>query len=88
MTDQHELLRMAMKEAGGQAAVARSVDRAPSAVFKWLHKGLPRTEWTGESDYARHICRLANANVNRSRDWQVADLLARRGEASRPALVG
>ncbi|AFJ47293.1 helix-turn-helix transcriptional regulator [Shimwellia blattae] len=36
--------------------VAEVCGRSPRAIYKWMRSGcLPRTEWTGETDYARRI---------------------------------
>lgn len=41
---------------GGPAQVASVCGVSRPAVDKWLRKGrLPRTEWTGETDYANKI---------------------------------
>lgn len=49
------LVAEAIKEAGGQSAVARACGVAQPTVFGWTRKGLPRTEWTGETNYASVI---------------------------------
>lgn len=56
----------------GPAAIARACGvKGPSAI-KWRMKGgLPRTDWTGETDYASAIETVTNGQVTR------AELLAR-----------
>lgn len=35
------------------------------AVAKWRKHGLPRSEWTGETDYAERIARASNGRVTK-----------------------
>ncbi len=52
-------LKQAIHKAGGPAKAAEVCGLSTRAVYKWLGNGhLPRTEYTGETDYAR---RLADA---------------------------
>ena len=43
----------------GQTAVAAACDVKQPSVAQWLTRGFPRTEWTGETDYATSIENLA-----------------------------
>ncbi|AXR28624.1 helix-turn-helix domain-containing protein [Pseudomonas aeruginosa] len=53
-------LKQAVEKAGGVSQVAASCEVSPRAVYKWLASGrLPRTDYTGETDYAERICGLA-----------------------------
>lgn len=53
-------LKQAIEDAGGAAAVAASCGVSARAIYKWAASGsLPRTEYTGETDYADRIARLA-----------------------------
>ncbi|WP_285643223.1 hypothetical protein [Pseudomonas sp. NBRC 100443] len=46
--------------AGGAIAVAKACGKSRQAVDKWVRSNqLPRTEYTGETDYADRIARLA-----------------------------
>jgi len=46
-------------ESVGLSRVARACAVSPSAVHKWKSLNrLPRTEWTGETQYARKIADL------------------------------
>ncbi|WP_418338421.1 hypothetical protein [Pseudomonas citronellolis] len=48
--------------AGGAIAVARACGKSRQAVDKWVRSNqLPRTEYTGETDYAVRIADLAKA---------------------------
>jgi hypothetical protein len=57
---------------GGPAPVANLCDVSRPAVDKWLRKGrLPRTEWTGETDYASKIaakCRIVDPESKITRE--------------------
>lgn len=49
-------LDKAIDLAGGQTAIANIVGLTPQAIQKWVANGcLPRTEWTGETNYAELI---------------------------------
>lgn len=53
-------LRFAVDKVGGVTECARICGISPRGVYKWLHRGsLPRTEFTGETCYAK---RLAEAS--------------------------
>ena len=49
----------AIKAVGGQTTVARECNVKQSSVSKWTRNGLPRTEWTGETEHSVVIERLA-----------------------------
>lgn len=50
----------------GLRALARFCGVSPQAIYKWENKGsLPRTEWTGETDYASRIEEATNGAVTR-----------------------
>lgn len=36
------------------------------AVSKWLKQGLPRSEWTGETDYCHRLQKATKGKVKRS----------------------
>jgi len=68
------LIEQAIKHAGGVTAFTKAlnalIDRPVTyqAVKKWAVKGrLPRTEWTGESNYAAAIERLTGGQVPREK---------------------
>lgn len=52
----------AVTRAGGAIAVAKACKKTRQAVDKWVRSNqLPRTEYTGETDYAERIADLARA---------------------------
>ena len=55
----------------GLQPLSRGLGVTYQAVRKWQRKGLPRTEWTGETDYARQIEQLTAGEVTRDEllDW-------------------
>lgn len=56
-------LKKAIDDAGGAFAVSVACGKTTRAVYKWLASGcLPRTEYTGETNYAEKIAELAKAN--------------------------
>lgn len=49
------------------SVVAEVCGLTPKAVYKWLEKGgLPRTEFSDETDYARDISRASGGKFSRS----------------------
>lgn len=53
-------LKQAIESAGGVQLVASACGVTPRALYKWLTSGfLPRTEYTGETQYAETISALA-----------------------------
>lgn len=54
-------LEEAIEKAGGAGAVAALCDfTSPRAIYKWIAKNaLPRTEYTGETDYADRIAKAS-----------------------------
>jgi len=65
-----ETLIKAVERAGGIKAVALACGLSYEAVRKWTKNGLPRTEWTGETDYSGVIAALQS-------DYSQDDLLVR-----------
>ena len=53
------LVTKAVGKSGGPKIVASECGVSYQAVLKWMDKGLPRTEWTGETDYASVLIRLS-----------------------------
>lgn len=54
-----EVLNTRLKEIG-IAKVAKACGVSVQAVYKWTRKGLPRTEWTGETSHAKTIATLSD----------------------------
>ena len=53
---------------GGCATTGRLCGVSGKAVIKWCAKGrLPRTEWTGETDYATRISAALKGRVSKKR---------------------
>jgi len=53
-------LKKSIDDAGGVTAVALACGKTPRAVYKWLvADALPRTEYTGETQYTKKIAELA-----------------------------
>jgi hypothetical protein len=51
----------------GLVALARGLNRTHQALRKWERNGrLPRTEWTGETNYAEQIEKLTGGAVPKS----------------------
>jgi hypothetical protein len=67
------IISQAIQSAGGQTAVAKALNVRQNTVHKWIHHGLPRTEWTGETNYIPTICDLGGGEFTREQ------LLATRG---------
>ncbi len=64
-----------VKAAGGIREVSVACEVTYEAVRKWVAAGrLPRTDWTGETNYADLICNLALAR-HQDGNYIAADLL-------------
>ena len=62
---QENMVSKAINEIGS-CVLARAVRCSPTAVYKWRNQGrLPRTEWTGETNYAAEIERLSDGKFTR-----------------------
>lgn len=65
-TTTNEALELAFQTLGPTKIASLCSVKGPSAI-KWRKKGrLPRTEWTGETDYASIIVEAMNGVVTRS----------------------
>jgi hypothetical protein len=62
MTEELHPLEQAISRMG-LAQLARELNLTPPALRKWQRAGrMPRTEWTGETDYAKTIERLCDGS--------------------------
>ncbi len=67
-------LKKSIDDAGGVPAVATACGKTPRAIYKWLvADALPRTEYTGETQYAERIAELA---ATKGKPFKAAWLLA------------
>ena len=59
-------LEKAVRFLGGYSATGRICGVSFMAVMKWVRRGrLPRTEWTGETDYASRIEAALDGTITR-----------------------
>jgi hypothetical protein len=59
-------LEKALGLAGGQTGLANIVGLTPQAIQKWVANGcLPRTEWTGETNYAEQIVQSLDFRITK-----------------------
>jgi hypothetical protein len=62
------LIEKAVSYAGGPKIVGTACGKSYQAVLKWIRMGrLPRTEWTGETNYAEVIERLTKGKYPREK---------------------
>lgn len=67
-------LKRSIDDAGGVPSVAQACGKTPRAIYKWLASDtLPRTEYTGETQYAKKIAELA---AEKGKPFDFAWLLA------------
>lgn len=67
-------LKDAIDKAGGVSKASAACEVSPRAIYKWLATGcLPRTEYSGETDYAT---RLAKAAADNGQPFDAQQLLA------------
>lgn len=57
-------LRELFDQAGGMEASAEACGVSVRALYKWANRNaLPRTDYTGETDYASRLARLCGPGV-------------------------
>lgn len=69
-------------KAVGQTRIASECGVSKQAVHQWIKKGLPRTEWTGETNYSAVIARLSGGRYTAE---QLLEDARRTSAASRDA---
>lgn len=53
--------------------VAKACDRTPRAIYKWISTGsLPRTEYTGETEYAAKIAAASGGQFTATQILQIS----------------
>lgn len=74
-------LNQVLELAGGPIALTRAINKriekpvTYQAVLKWVRQGhLPRTEWTGETQYAKAMSKAVGGRI------KVRDLLQKPGQ--------
>lgn len=61
-----QTLKEAIDAAGGVEAVAAATKLTARAIYKWIAKdSLPRSEYTGESDYSTQIATATNGKLTK-----------------------
>lgn len=59
---------------GGPSSAAEACGRSTRAIYKWLSKGaLPRTEYSGETNYAKCLADRAEGKFTADRLLEVAN---------------
>lgn len=76
------ILKLAIKDAGGPRVVGATCNVSYQAVQKWTANGLPRTDFTGETAYAVQICELADASKYSPEELREASLALRKHQAA------
>ncbi|RTR01967.1 hypothetical protein [Halomonas nitroreducens] len=75
-------LRFAIDKVGGVTECARVCNITPRGVYKWIHRdALPRTEFTGETRYAKAMAEASSGAF--TAEW----LLANAGPRSVPKIT-
>lgn len=59
-------LRDVVDACGGVSSIAKACKISQRAIYKWLsNESLPRTEYTGETDYAKKLAELSNGQFTK-----------------------
>lgn len=73
---QMDPLEQAIVQIGGVGKLATAIGVKGQTLHHWRKRGMPRTDWTGETDYAKRIERVTNRKV------RAADLLSKKARAA------
>lgn len=53
--------------------VAKACERTPRAIYKWINSGcLPRTDYTGETEYASKIAAVSGGQFTASQILEIS----------------
>ena len=59
-------LEQAIVQFGGVGGLAAAIGVKGQTLHHWRKRGMPRTDWTGETDYSKRIERVTNRKVRAS----------------------
>ena len=62
MSKENNLIHQTVRWGGGYVAVGKENEVSDVAVHGWVKRGLPPTEWTGETGYAKVMVKMARKN--------------------------
>lgn len=73
-------LKASITKIGGVANAASVCGVSRRAIYKWLTaESLPRTDYTGETDYARRLAEASNGQF--TADWLLAEASPKKAAA-------
>lgn len=73
-------ISIAVEKVGGPIAAAKACGVRRQAVDKWLNKGyLPRTDYTGETNYAQRLADAAEGCF--TAEWLLAEATPKKSAA-------
>lgn len=73
-------LKDAITKAGGIGRASKACEVSPRAIYKWLASGcLPRTDYTGETNYAQRLAAAAAGEF--TAEWLLAEAAPKKSAA-------